>query len=130
MALPVRAQLQYWGIVALILVLLLWFLGNVLLPFVLGSAIAYFVDPVADRLERAGFSRMAATAIISVISIFVFVVMILLVVPTLISQTIGLIETLPELASQLQAFMAERFPSLLDANSTARHTLASIGDAS
>ena len=41
--------------------IILWFLGDVLLPFVLGGAIAYFLDPVADRLERLGLSRVAAT---------------------------------------------------------------------
>ena len=27
-------------------------MGDVLLPFLVGGAIAYFLDPVADRLER------------------------------------------------------------------------------
>ena len=28
-----------------------WALGDVLLPFVMGAAIAYLLDPVADRLR-------------------------------------------------------------------------------
>ena len=52
MALPVRDQLKYWGLTAAVFSLVLWFLGDVLLPFVLGGAIAYFLDPVADRLPR------------------------------------------------------------------------------
>ena len=51
MALPIEKQAKYWGIGAIILALMLWYLGNILLPFVLGAAIAYFLDPVADRLE-------------------------------------------------------------------------------
>ena len=65
MALPVRQQLVSWGIAAVVFLLLLWLLGNVLLPFLVGGAIAYFLDPVADRLERAGLSRVGATATIS-----------------------------------------------------------------
>ena len=61
MALPVRDQLKYWGIAAVVFLLLLWFLGDVMLPFLVGGAIAYFLDPVADRLQRAGLSRVAAT---------------------------------------------------------------------
>ena len=57
MALPVRQQLVSWGIAAVVFLLLLWLLGNVLLPFLVGGAIAYFLDPIADRLERAGLSR-------------------------------------------------------------------------
>ena len=129
MALPVKDQLRYWGIAAAILLLLLWFLGDVLLPFVIGAAIAYFVDPVADRLERAGLSRAAATALITLVSLFVFVMMVLLVVPTLISQTVGLIQIMPELARQFEAFLGERFPALLDADSTVRQTLNTIADA-
>ena len=64
MALPVKTQMQYWGLAALIFLVVLWFLGDVILPFVLGGAIAYFLDPVADRLEDAGCSRALATAII------------------------------------------------------------------
>ena len=32
--------------------------GSTLLPFLLGAAIAYFLDPIADRLERLGLSRV------------------------------------------------------------------------
>ena len=33
MALPVRTQVSYWGIAAAVFIVLLWFLGDVLLPF-------------------------------------------------------------------------------------------------
>jgi predicted PurR-regulated permease PerM len=125
---PVRDQLKYWGITALVFVIVLWVLGDVLLPFVIGSTIAYFIDPMADRLERIGFSRMTATATITFLAIFVFVIVVLLVVPTLVSQTIGLIEIMPQLTRDLQAFLIKTFPSLLDENSTLRQTLISIGE--
>ena len=54
MALPVKQQVTYWGIAAGVFFLLMWFLGQVLLPFVVGGAIAYVLDPLADRLERMG----------------------------------------------------------------------------
>ena len=50
MAIPVKDQMKYWGAGLVALVLVLWLLGNVMLPFVAGAAIAYFLDPVADRL--------------------------------------------------------------------------------
>ncbi|MFB0940189.1 MAG: AI-2E family transporter, partial [Paracoccaceae bacterium] len=52
MGLPVSAQLKYWGIATAVLFGALWFLGVILMPFLLGGAVAYFLDPVADRLER------------------------------------------------------------------------------
>jgi predicted PurR-regulated permease PerM len=46
-------------------------LGDVLLPFVLGAAIAYFLDPVADKLERLGLSRVLAVLVISLAVVIV-----------------------------------------------------------
>lgn len=129
MSLPVRDQLRYWGIVTLVIALVLWFLGDVLLPFVIGSAIAYFIDPVADRLERAGLSRAGATAVITVVSVIAFFIMALLVIPTLISQTAELINILPQLTRDLQAFLVKRFPTLGVEDSTIRTALAEIGEA-
>lgn len=128
MALPVKDQMRYWGIVSVVLVLILWFLGDVLLPFVLGGAIAYFIDPVADRLERLGLSRLAATGLIAIVAVLLFVIMALLVIPTLIAQTIDLINVMPQLLRELQDFLTKRFPSVLDEDSTVRKTLNSIRD--
>ncbi|MEM8578139.1 MAG: AI-2E family transporter [Pseudomonadota bacterium] len=128
MALPVKDQLRYWGIAAAIFVLLLWFLGNVLLPFVLGGAVAYFLDPVADRLEKMGTSRALAVAIITIVAVLIFVLGAVLVIPTLIQQAVQLVDTVPKLASDFGGFLTERFPSLLEEGSTVNRSLASIGE--
>ncbi len=128
MALPVREQAKYWGVAAAVFLLVLWLLGDVILPFALGAAIAYFLDPIADRLQKIGCSRGLATGIITIGALLTFVVLALLVVPTLITQTADLIGTAPRIASNLQAFLTERFPELGDANSTIRRSLASVGD--
>jgi predicted PurR-regulated permease PerM len=128
MALPIHIQLRYWGIAAAVFVFLLWLLGDVLLPFVVGGAIAYFIDPVADRLEDWGLSRAAATAVITVVAVILFVVMALLVIPTLIAQSVQLANLMPQLMQDLQSFLTNRFPSLLIEDSTMRQTLSSIGE--
>ncbi|MFN0114125.1 MAG: AI-2E family transporter [Paracoccaceae bacterium] len=126
MALPVRHQATYWGIAAAVFLLALWGLGSVMLPFLLGGALAYFLDPVADRLQRAGLSRTAATAAISVIAVLVFVVLALAVVPTLVRQLIDLINAVPAIVTQLQEFLAKRFPDLMDNESVVRDSLNAI----
>ncbi|OWU85177.1 membrane protein [Oceanicola sp. 22II-s10i] len=128
MTLPVRDQLKYWGIAAAIFLLTLWWLGDVILPFVLGGAVAYFLDPVADRLERAGFSRAAATATITLSAILIFILMALLVVPTLINQAVALFDIAPQVFKDLQAFLTARFPELLDQGSTLRQSLTAVGE--
>lgn len=128
MALPVKDQVRYWGIATVVFVIVLWLLGDVLLPFVIGGAIAYFIDPVADRLEEWGLSRVAATAVITVASVLLFVIMIVMVVPALITQLVELIEIMPQLFQDLRAFIDQKFPSLLDRESNAHQMLTSLGD--
>ena len=49
---------------SLIVVGLLWLLSPILLPFVLGMAIAYVLDPLAKRLTARGMSRLVAALVI------------------------------------------------------------------
>jgi predicted PurR-regulated permease PerM len=126
-ALPIRDQLKYWGIAGAVSLVILWFTGDVLLPFLIGAAIAYFLDPVADRLETLGLSRAMATTVIALIAIMIFVLMALLVVPTLVNQAINLIGVAPELTRNFTDFLTERFPTLLVEGSTLRTSITSIG---
>lgn len=127
MTLPVKTQLRYWGIATAAFAVVLWLLGDVILPFVVGAAIAYFLDPVADRLERIGMTRGWAVTTITLIAATLFVIMALLVIPTLINQAIGLVDAAPGLFQQLHSFLTERFPDIVDAESTLRKSLTSIG---
>ena len=128
MALPVSLQLRYWGISAVVFGLVLWFLGDMLLPFILGGAIAYLLDPIADRMERWGLSRLLATGVITLAAIFVFVFAMLLIVPLLVQQAISLFNTAPQIAADLWTFLTTRFPDLLDDNSTIRQSLTGLGE--
>ncbi|MCU0815870.1 MAG: AI-2E family transporter [Cypionkella sp.] len=126
MALPIREQAKYWGIAAAVFFFLLWALGHVLLPFLVGGALAYFLDPVADRLERLGLSRAAATSVITLIMVLLVVLIVLAVIPTLVNQTAALVNAAPEIARNIQAFLLEQFPELADETSILRTTLADI----
>ncbi|MFN4099119.1 MAG: AI-2E family transporter [Pararhodobacter sp.] len=129
MTLGVRHQLLIWGGLALLLVLILWLLGDVMLPFVLGAAVAYFLDPLADRLQRAGFSRVAATVTVSLSVVLIFVLALLLVVPLLIDQFTALRAALPGLIERLYGLVNDYFPSIADPQSELRQSLASLGTA-
>lgn len=120
--------MKYWGIASVLFLVVLWFLGDVILPFVLGGAIAYFLDPVADRLEKLGCTRALAVSIITLIALLIFIVMALLVIPTLIEQTLSLINIAPQLFNDLQNFLTERFPQLVDEESTLRKSLIALGE--
>ncbi|MEL6510068.1 MAG: AI-2E family transporter [Pseudomonadota bacterium] len=129
MGLPVEQQAKYWGIATAVLFVVMWFLGDVILPFVLGGALAYCLDPIADRLEKMGLSRILATIVITLVALLVFTILILLVVPTLIQQAGALIRSAPDIFNNLQTFLAERFPSIMVEDSTIRQQLLKIGEA-
>jgi predicted PurR-regulated permease PerM len=129
MALPISQQAKYWGFAAVALFVILWFLGDVMLPFVIGGAMAYLFDPIADRLERAGLSRAMAVTVIALVVVLVFALLILLVIPLLVQQTRDLIDAAPDLFTQLQTWLTTRFPELMDADSVVRRQLLQIGEA-
>ena len=118
MTLPVSDQVRYWSFATAIFVVLMWLLGDVLLPFVLGGAIAYFLDPVADRLEKMGTTRVMATAIITLVALLIFTIVMLLVVPALIRQSISLFNSASQLVRDFSTVLTQQFPSLMDADST------------
>ena len=59
-----RRQIRFWLITAVVLGIFVYLFSEILLPFVAGMVLAYFLDPVADWLERTGLSRTAATFLI------------------------------------------------------------------
>lgn len=128
MALTPAEQARYWGIGFLVLLLVMYMLGNVLLPFVTGMAIAYFLDPVADRLERAGFGRAAATTLITVFALLAILLCLLLIVPLLVRQSVALVQAAPGYFNQVQEILAQRFPSLADEDSLLRQGLSSAAE--
>lgn len=128
MALPVREQAKIWGGATLVFLVLLWFLGDVILPFVLGGAIAYILDPVADRLERLGLSRTLSVVSITLVAILFFVLAILLIIPTLVQQAAQLANVAPELFARLQGWLTATFPQVMDEDSTVRQQLLAIGE--
>jgi predicted PurR-regulated permease PerM len=111
MAVSRNGQLVFWGIALGLFAVALWLLGDTLLPFLLGAAMAYFLDPVADRLERLGLSRALATAIIAIGVVLVLVAAIVLVIPLLVEQLRDLIEALPNSFERVRALIEQRFPA-------------------
>lgn len=101
-----QRQFLFWMTALVVVVLLLWLLSGVLLPFAAGIAIAYFLDPVADVLERWRFRRWIASLTILLAFLLVFVVAALLLVPLLGNQLAGFAERVPSYVSALQERIA------------------------
>jgi len=70
------------------------------LPFLAGLALAYFLDPPVDRLQKLGLGRSGAAAIVFLGFTLVILAILGLVGPILVTQLIDLLQNLPELLSQ------------------------------
>ena len=107
--LPARArrQLVFWCVLFALFVLFLFVFRDILLPFIAGAALAYFLDPVADRLERWGLSRTLAATLILLVFLFLFAIALLLIAPVLSQQFLGLLERMPGYVQQLRTTLAD-----------------------
>lgn len=86
----------------IIFLILIYLLRAVLLPFVAGMGVAYFLDPICDRLEKWGCSRVLATTIVTVAFAIIIILGFLIVVPVLIDQLTGFLRDLPALVERVQ----------------------------
>jgi len=100
-------QVYFWLAALVIVILLLWLLSEILLPFVAGLAIAYLLTPLTDRLEKAGVNRLAAALLIITLVVLAFIYLILLVAPILGAQLTSFIESVPGYISRLQALLTD-----------------------
>ena len=88
---------QRWFLLIVFLVtgFLLYLLGPILSPFLVGALLAYLTDPVADRLELAGFTRTTSVVIVFVILSTLFTLLILLFIPKLSHQIQVMVRQIP-----------------------------------
>ena len=91
----------------------LYLLGDVLLPFVAGAALAYLLDPIADRLQRLGLGRLGATILILAIFVVLFGLMLIIAVPLAVQQVLSFAGQVPRYVTRLQALVAEHGGPLL-----------------
>jgi predicted PurR-regulated permease PerM len=91
-----------WGIGLAVFVALLFLLRGVMLPFVAGMAVAYFLDPACDWLEERGSSRTFATVIITAAFFLLVALILVLLVPLAYGQLVDLMQKFPGYLSALR----------------------------
>jgi predicted PurR-regulated permease PerM len=101
-----RRQILFWVAALVVFVIFLWGFSSILLPFVAGMALAYFLDPVADWLERRGLSRMMATIVILIGFVLVFSLSLMVIIPVIFSQLNDFAQALPSYIAKLQELIA------------------------
>lgn len=106
-ATPVQFQLRFWIGALVLTALSLWLLSGILLPFVAGIVLAYFLNPVVARLERIGIARTLSALVVVGIMLLVVLLFFLLALPILSSQLFEFIQRLPSYVARLQGLLTE-----------------------
>src|SRR6266436_3219469 len=94
-------QLAFWLATFVVIIVLLWLLSEILLPFVAGMVIAYLLDPMTNRLERLGVNRRFAALLIVGAFVLVVVALLLVLVPPLANQLYAFIGNFPGYVTRL-----------------------------
>ncbi len=102
-----KRQLAFWLIVAVVFIATIAALREILLPFIMGLAVAYFLDPVVDFLEDRGFSRLWATITITVCFVLILTAMFFVLIPIIAHELSNLAANMPDHIQKLKAFVLE-----------------------
>ena len=86
---------RFWVAIAALFLLALWLLNDILLPFVVGIVVAYFLDPVVARLQRLGLSRSWATTTVTIFAVLIAIGVAMAILPPLFGQVQSLIVSVP-----------------------------------
>jgi len=113
---PLR-QTLFWLIFVAVLGLMTFALRDMLLPFVVGMAVAYLSDPLADWLERMRLSRNQATIVITFGFIIILLLGLLILVPLVVRQAGELLLQLPGYVEQATKLLQPFVVNMLEAAS-------------
>jgi predicted PurR-regulated permease PerM len=112
----------FWVVVALALAAAVHVLAPVLLPFVIGLTLAYFLNPLVDGLSAMRVPRWLSAVLILVLATVAIVGAAIFVAPILAQQAASLIDALPTELARLKlviedaarAQFGDRFPAIQD----------------
>ena len=109
----VQRQIGFWIAALAVAVLLLFVLRGILLPFVAGFALAYLLDPLADRLQKVGIGRLGSSLLILVLFVLVLIISLMILVPFAAQQVAAFVERLPGYVTRLQELGTEQLGPLI-----------------
>lgn len=125
-------QAVFWGAMFVAFLILLLVLKDVLMPFVLGLTLAYFLNPIANSLEKTGVSRLTATILIAIVFGVLSILFFVLIGPLLFRQMSELLKQIPSDIAQLmkiivtssEAWFGKIFPGQELGMEEAMHNMA------
>jgi predicted PurR-regulated permease PerM len=103
-----QKTIMTWFGMAAFAVMLLWFLGPVLTPFVVAGVLAYALNPLVNRLDavmRGKIPRVIAVVLVELLFIVIVLAVLLLIVPILTKQLPLLKQQIPILFENIHVWL-------------------------
>ncbi|HDZ56243.1 MAG TPA: AI-2E family transporter [Pseudomonas xinjiangensis] len=85
----------YWAAGLLAFVVMIYLLSPILSPFLVGMLLAYLGDPLVDRLERMGMSRVVGVLVVFAAATGLLTLAVVILVPMLTNQISALRDQIP-----------------------------------
>jgi predicted PurR-regulated permease PerM len=95
-----RQQIFFWLGALVLIFALIYFLSPILLPFVAGSVIAYFLSPVVSRLGRWGVRRSFGAAVVLLLFVLALLLIAALLLPLVQLQVAEFAHRVPVLVGE------------------------------
>ncbi|ENN91786.1 AI-2E family transporter [Bartonella schoenbuchensis] len=103
-----KKQVFFWLGTLIFFVIFMFVFGSVLLPFVAGIVLAYFLNPIVQLLEKIGIRRVFGTILITLFIVVVFVAALTILIPIVSWQIQQFVSSgLPIYVSRIQNFLTE-----------------------
>jgi predicted PurR-regulated permease PerM len=100
--LTLRRQLLFWSGALLVFIALLWLLGDVMMPFIAGMALAYLLDPLVRQVEHLGVGRAISSVIVVMMFVIIIAVALVLLLPVLTEQIAEFGARIPQYVERLR----------------------------
>lgn len=105
-----KEKVIFTAIAILIFIWLVYLAKAILTPFIFSLAVSYFLNPVVKRFnEKNNMSRLKATTLILGLFFAIFISLSLILLPTIYTQLIALIEILP---NYFKTFTTSFYPKI------------------
>jgi predicted PurR-regulated permease PerM len=107
-----QSQMIFWGVIALVIFGFLTLFASVVLPFILGIAIAYLLNPLIDGLAKIKIPRTASSAVILVAFFTVVFGVIAVITPILGRELATLSKSIPDYFKTLSDILEPHIQAL------------------
>lgn len=110
----IKPSTLIWILFFVILLGFLYLVNDILMPFVFGAVVAYFLDPVVDKIEETGLSRTISTIGILIIFAALLGSVIFFIGPIFVEQFKSLAANIPVILSEVEEKQGTKVVGWLD----------------